>query len=239
MFEETDELDDWETIDNYRIESDSTDGLDDQKTLDDYKVDYREDKANPNVLYGLDEFGEVFNSMALPLENAAHTYTANQIYMHCRHIVKYKSQGTDDTGGFRHLTEKATLQRQTIGMASHKQTELLFSLNSVLLNSSRKESKEVMRLVRTLLNNYVNETVDTSNTPKTYRDARRMVIDGKFSTMANFPAPKVFEINDHACVSIKETILILAGHGEEFDLVYDAELETRSRCGLNGSSSAG
>lgn len=239
VFEETDELDDWETIDNYRIESDSTDGLDDQKTLDDYKVDYREDKANPNVLYGLDEFGEVFNSMALPLENAAHTYTANQIYMHCRHIVKYKSQGTDDTGGFRHLTEKATLQRQTIGMASHKQTELLFSLNSVLLNSSRKESKEVMRLVRTLLNNYVNETVDTSNTPKTYRDARRMVIDGKFSTMANFPAPKVFEINDHACVSIKETILILAGHGEEFDLVYDAELETRSRCGLNGSSSAG
>ncbi len=61
--------------------------------------------------------------------------------------------------------------------------------------------------------------------------------------MKNFPVHEVFEIDNHACVSLIETIRIMAGHGAEYCFAVDKQNRTqegsdgtnRNREGLNGT----
>ena len=74
--------------------------------------------------------------------------------------------------------------------------------------------------------------------PRTTNDANRMLLRNKYSIMANFPSPKVFSIDDHACVSLKESIRILAGQRGGFEFIWDAQKEKRNSNGLNGTEAA-
>lgn len=65
-----------------------------------------------------------------------------------------------------------------------------------------------------------------------------MILRGRHSIMANFPAPQVFAIGDHACVSLKETVLILAAHHGGFEFAWDADTKQRNMEGLNGTPAA-
>ena len=56
--------------------------------------------------------------------------------------------------------------------------------------------------------------------------------------MVNFPAPSVFTIKNHACVSLKQTIQMIAGHREGFDFIWDASKAGKSEKGLNGTMAA-
>jgi hypothetical protein len=55
------------------------------------------------------------------------------------------------------------------------------------------------------------ETITPRGLPRSYNEARRVLIDGRHSVFVNFPAPSVFTIDNHACVSLKQTILISYG----------------------------
>ena len=65
--------------------------------------------------------------------------------------------------------------------------------------------------------------------PRTGKDARRFFTDGSHSILKNFPVQEVFEVNNHACVRLKETILLAAGHRGGFDFAWDGRL------GIEGS----
>ena len=62
-----------------------------------------------------------------------------------------------------------------------------------------------------------------------------MMMDGAHSIMKNFPVQRVFNIRNHACVSLLETILLVAGHGAEFNFAYNARTGSRNYDGLNGT----
>ena len=53
--------------------------------------------------------------------------------------------------------------------------------------------------------------------------------------MKNFPVPKVFNLNNHACVGLEETIQIMAGHHGLFGLACDGHTQKPNRDGLNGA----
>ena len=53
--------------------------------------------------------------------------------------------------------------------------------------------------------------------PSDNNDIRTMMIDRAHSIMKNFPVQRVFNIGNHACVSLLETILLAAGHGAKFN----------------------
>jgi hypothetical protein len=74
--------------------------------------------------------------------------------------------------------------------------------------------------------------------PTNMREARTMLLEGDNSLMKNFPSPKVYEIANHACVSLKEVILLAAGHGSEFNFAFDPSKPVehqRNMEGLNGT----
>ena len=57
--------------------------------------------------------------------------------------------------------------------------------------------------------------------PRTGKDARCFFTDGSHSILKNFPIQEVFEVNNHACVRLKETILLAAEHRGGFDFAWD------------------
>ena len=69
-------------------------------------------------------------------------------------------------------------------------------------------------------------------------ETRASITEGTHSTVKNFPVPRVFEIADHACVSLLEVIRLMAAHGAEFNFAYDGTTGKRNREGLNGSKAA-
>ena len=66
-------------------------------------------------------------------------------------------------------------------------------------------------------------------------DTRIIMMDGAHSIMKNFPVQQVFNIGDHAFVSLLETILLVAGHGAKFNFAYNTRTQTRNYDGLNGT----
>jgi hypothetical protein len=53
--------------------------------------------------------------------------------------------------------------------------------------------------------------------------------------MKNFPVPKVFNLNNHACVGLEETIQIMAGHHRLFGFAWDGHTQKPNKDGLNGT----
>ena len=76
----------------------------------------------------------------------------------------------------------------------------------------------------------VNYLVPKTKFLRTGKDARRFFTEGNHSILKIFPVQEVFEVNNHACVSLKETILLAAGHCSGFDFAWDGRL------GMEGSS---
>ena len=71
--------------------------------------------------------------------------------------------------------------------------------------------------------------------PQTSSEIRRYITDGRYSIMRNFPVQRVFMIGNHACVSLLETIRIMAAHRGGFEFAWDGTNQTRNNSGLNGS----
>jgi hypothetical protein len=53
--------------------------------------------------------------------------------------------------------------------------------------------------------------------------------------MKNFPVPKVFNLNNHACVGLEETIQIMAGCHRLFGFAWDGCTQKPNKDGLNGT----
>ena len=75
---------------------------------------------------------------------------------------------------------------------------------------------------------------DNFKVPMNIGDLRRYFTRGPNSVIANFPAPRVYEVAKHACVSLKEVFLIYAGHGAAFNFRRQG-CGTENREGLNGT----
>jgi len=71
--------------------------------------------------------------------------------------------------------------------------------------------------------------------PTDMAQLRTLITKGAHSVLKNFPAPRVFEIAKHACISLKETIRIMAGLGADYNFAYNAQTDTSNEEGLNGT----
>jgi hypothetical protein len=215
----------WETLDNA--------GFD--EVHDGGSISNQEGKKVP---YELCDFARVYNeeNRSLSSRRRAKNYGKNQLYFFQKSVVMSQSEGQDVTGGYRSLAKISRDADYTKSLADHSDAKLLFRLNTVLLNSNRSTQHDVMELVNDLCCRTENNSNREENVPRSYNEARTQVTEGKYSTMANFPAPEVFEINGHACVSLKEAIRVAMGHGAEIQWTWDGE--QRNREGLNGSQSS-
>ena len=67
------------------------------------------------------------------------------------------------------------------------------------------------------------------------KDVKRFFTNGAHSIMKTFPVPEVFNINNHACVSLEEMIRIMAGHHGLFGFAWDGRTKEPNQDGLNGT----
>ena len=109
-------------------------------------------------------------------------------------------------------------------MADAFYARTMFTLFSLLTKMSGILKIELMAFMKDLFVQLrVHEIHHTSNIhyPTTPREMRNIITEGANSIMKNFPAPRVFEIDEHACVELKEVILIHAGFGAVFNFGVD------------------
>ncbi len=59
---------------------------------------------------------------------------------------------------------------------------------------------------------------ETTKIPSSISDIRKFYTTGKYSIYQNLPTPKIFQLDNHACVSISDIINYSLAIGIEIDL---------------------
>lgn len=174
--------------------------------------------------------------------NTQKILSQNQLYFYQRYKHQRSNPG-DGTGGFAGLVHRANVgnREDPSRSAPPHEAEQMFHLLRMLLKISGTLRKQLIVLQNGLLNMFgVNRIAHNIQTrfPVDMNDVRTMVLEGANSILENFPSPKVEIRSKHACVSLKETIRLAAGHGAKFNFGYDPQRtgeEIYNRDGLNGT----
>ena len=154
----------------------------------------------------------------------------NQLYMYQSYCLP--------AGGFRGLVGRSNRRNRedlsaTVGL---KEGMLVFLLFKLVMDMTQSQQKDFLRYQKKLLKHLqVEKTDNTMSTriPETMAELSASVTVGANSILKNFPSPRVFEIGSHACIELKESILLLLGHGGKpnFGKVHGV----RNLEGLNGT----
>ena len=154
----------------------------------------------------------------------------NQLYM-------YQSY-CSPAGGFRGLVGRSNKRNREDRSAAVglKEAMLVFLMFKLVMDMTLSQQEDFVRYQKKLLKHLEVEKIhNTSSTriPDNMAELKATVTIGANSILKNFPSPKVFEIGSHACVELKESILLLLGHGGEPN--FGKSDGVRNLEGLNGS----
>ena len=165
-----------------------------------------------------------------------------QLYFYQKYERKY-TDPDNNTGGFQGLVHRASTGNredasEVAPREDARQFFLLFNIHNHIPGRLKSQLIDLHHGAEKLWKTG-GEPICPVKTkfPSSDLEARNVLEEGPNSIFKNFPVPKVFEISNHACVSIKQVILISAGHGADFNFGYDAAKtnEEQNRQGLNGT----
>lgn len=150
----------------------------------------------------------------------------------------------DHFGGYRGLVHRCRVRKRNEKhkIADKAESMAVFMYHMLVLNLTESEQELLIRYEKEKLEllGMTEELLQSATKfqfPKTYADIRRSISDGAYSIMKNFPSQRVFSIAGHACVSLRETFCIMAGHYGGFVFAWDGrapEGEERNIDGPNG-----
>ena len=161
-----------------------------------------------------------------------------QIYFYQKYRAKLLDIN-DNTGGFRGLVGRSNVRdrEDTRQLAHPKETSVMFRFFDLIMTMTESQQEKMvdyqMELFQ-LLGFQGSEHVRT-RFPTSYNELRSAITKGANSILKNFPVQQVFEIGNHACVSLKETVLLMAGHGADYNFGIDGKTGERNNEGLNGT----
>ena len=167
----------------------------------------------------------------------------NQLYFYQRYKHQLDPNRGDGTGGFAGLVYRADKgnREDPSGSAPPNEAKQMFRLLRMLLKVSGKLRKQLIELQNGFMDLFgvlrIKNNVQI-RFPVDMNDVRTILLEGANSILKNFPSPKVETKHKHACVSLKETILLAAGHGAKFNFGYDplgSDNPKHNRDGLNGT----
>ena len=150
---------------------------------------------------------------------------------------------SDGTGGFAGITARTSrrFRGDPFRTAPRKEAYHMYLLLTLLLNLAGKLKGMLIDFQANAFQLFgAGSSLQDVQTrfPTNMTEARKTLLEGDNSLMKNFPSPKVYEIANHACVSLKEIILLAAGHGSEFNFAFDPSKPVehqRNKEGLNGT----
>ena len=176
----------------------------------------------------------------------------NQLYFYQRYKFKRCYQHNEqqakcgkeckDFGGFMGLCGRASdLNNENASATTNpRQARVLFLLLRILLKVPKELRGDVLEYQNGLLSLFKvgegRKATDIGITlPTDVNIMRQTLLEGSYSVLKNFPVPRVYEIGNHACVDLKEVILLAAGHGAKFNFAWNARKGARNNEGLNGT----
>ena len=149
---------------------------------------------------------------------------------------------TDHLGGFRGLVSRSMFQNMELKhlMANRDESEVMF-LYLKLMMDLKQQSKESFITYETkkakLLGYDRSESSCNIPFPGSIAEVRAKILTGEKSILKNFPVSRVFNIGNHACVSLRETICMMAAHQGGFQWAWDGLKKEFNTEGLNGTKS--
>lgn len=162
----------------------------------------------------------------------------NQLYFAQKAHSKNQDE-SDHLGGFRGLVFRACgKDREHVhGMVSNLEGEVALLLTMLILDLGKKDNHRLIMYdtKKSDLTGYSDRAAGYMKFPRSCAEARNLIIDGHHSILKNFPTPKVFVIDNHACVSLKEAFLLAAAHRGDFQFAWDGRTKTANKDGLNGT----
>ena len=154
----------------------------------------------------------------------------NQLYFMNEH-------NHDENGGIRNIVARAGAGAVTTNeVASVNATKSLLSLTDLLVHQPRSVQDKILQDRRLLLNMCPSGIESDVEIPVDRDGANRLCLRDKFSVFANVPSSRVFEIDNHACISLSDVLDMKFAQGIEFAFIKaDGK---RNRDGFNGTPRA-
>ena len=149
-----------------------------------------------------------------------------QAYFYQRYLAKH-DDSSDDSGGLRGLLHR--LQQRDLcdlaEMADKDESRVYFKLFNLFMESKGDRKDELIEVCQGIINLFTEHSPGIcpvkAHFPQDLTEARNFFTEGAYSLFKYFPVPNVFPIDGHACVSLKQVILIAAGHGAKFNFAHE------------------
>ena len=156
----------------------------------------------------------------------------------CQNQLYFYQSYMSDGGGFRGLVGRSNKRNREDSSASVPLDEaaVVFLMFILVMGMTMEQQSLLARYNKKLLKLLkIEEIENTTSTrfPTNMDEMRCQVTIGVHSILKNFPAPRVYEICLHAVVGLKESILLLLGHGIKPNFGMDNG--ERNVEGLNGT----
>ena len=136
-----------------------------------------------------------------------------QAYFYQRYLARLDDE-RDDSGGFRGLLNR--LSKRDLWdleeMADKDESREYLRLFNLFVESKGDLKDELIHFCQGMIKLFTKHSSMISpvkvNFPSDMSKACRFLTEGTFSLLKNFPVPNVFVVDGHACVSLKEVILL-------------------------------
>ena len=143
------------------------------------------------------------------------------------------------TGGYQGLVWRAVNRnlKQKYKHANEEDTLSFFLLHKLILSLSQSEHELLLAYdrARCKLLGITEADLKRVQLPSSSADIRNMISRGKYSIMKNIPHQRVFTIDNHACVSLRETFCLMAGYFGGFQFAWNGRTRSQNTEGLNGT----
>ena len=173
-------------------------------------------------------------------KNGVKRVCQTQLFMHQMHVGKCIDPNDKGTRGFSGLIGRSNLhdRERADYVVNIKESKVWYNMFVLVMGMTERAQGHFMDYNKSLFDLYeVNQSgVDVkTRIPTSVNEMKTMVTKGAHSILKNFPAPRVFEIGNHACVSMKEVIRIMAGFGAEYEFGVNTRTGNGNMDGLNGT----
>ena len=168
----------------------------------------------------------------------------NALYFHQQSLVMSLTKNLNRIGGFRGLVGRANIQDRDNKTVLAKENEAEVVLRYIRIvnmlprtacESFMSYEKGKLELFGPGINSRNVETVFPTCMSKLETFVGTSKHLGEHSIRKNFPVPKVFVLNNHACIDLEEAIRHIAGHCCGFGFAWDGRNGKPNHDGLNGT----